>query len=63
MIVDKIKKLCRQKGIFISDMERDLKLGNGTIGKWAFVNPRSDNLKSVADYLGVSMDFLMSDGE
>lgn len=59
--LEKIRQLCKERGITIADLEKAVKLSNGAIGKWANSYPRADNLKSVADYLGVTTDELLSE--
>ncbi len=54
-----IKSLCEKKGITLARLERDLNFGNGTIAK-AGSNMRCDRLKQIADYFGVSMEYLMT---
>ena len=58
--VEIIKKLCREKGVSIAKLERDLNIGNGTITKSISNYMRSDRLKAIADYFGVSMEYLMT---
>lgn len=38
-------------------------MGNGTIGKWTKQSPRADNLYAVANYLSVSMEYLLTGEE
>ena len=33
-IADRIKEICAQKGTSMYKLEKQLNLGNGTIGKW-----------------------------
>lgn len=54
-----IKSLCEKKEITLARLERDLNFGNGTIAK-AGSNMRCDRLKQLADYFGVSMEYLMT---
>lgn len=61
--VDIIKELCGKKGISIAKLERDLGIGNGTIAKSSSNFMRSDRLKAIADYFGVSMEYLMTGEE
>ncbi len=61
MIYTKIERLCRIKGISIAKLERETGLGNATIRGWRTASPTVDKLKCVADYLGVSMDELLTD--
>lgn len=59
MILKNISSLCKEKGISIAKLEKEVGLGNGTIGKWAESSPKVDSLKSVADYFGVTVDSLI----
>lgn len=53
-------RLCRQRGISIAKLEREVGIGNGTIGKWGKSSPTVDSLKKVADHFGVSVDALLT---
>lgn len=55
---EKIVSLCREKGITVTYLETFLGFGNGTISKWKIVSPSVANLKKVADYFHVSLDYL-----
>ena len=55
---ERIKELCSKKKITIAKLERELGFGNGTIVKSASAM-RSDRLKAIADYFGVTMEYLM----
>ena len=59
MLLKKIKKLCDEKGINISTLERSLGFGNATIRGWATSSPTVEKLKKVADYFGVTVDELL----
>ena len=60
---DKIRKLAKEKGFSIPSIEEATGLSNGAISKWNISSPSVDNLKKVADFLGVTMEDLMSDTE
>lgn len=62
-IVDTIKALSNAKGMSITTLEQTVGLGNGTIGKWRKQSPSCDKLKLVADYLSVSVDYLLTGKE
>lgn len=62
-IVDIIKQLSNAQGISITTLEQTVGLGNGTIGKWRKQSPSCDKLKLVADYLSVSIDYLLTGKE
>ena len=58
-----IVELCKEKGIPIARLEKECGLGNATVKGWETGNPRVDTLKAVADYFGVSIDYLLRPGE
>ena len=60
-IADRIKEICAQKGTSMYKLEKQLKLGNGTIGKWGKNGrqPTYDKAVAVASALGVSADYLL----
>lgn len=59
LMVDRINALAKEKGISISKVEKTVGLSNGVIGKWIKQNPTCDKLKLVADFFGVSLDYLV----
>lgn len=61
MLLEKIKKLCADRGITIHRIEVDCKIGNGTISAWDKSRPQSDTLLKVAEYFGVSMEYLLKE--
>ena len=61
LIYNKIKELCREKGISVSSVERDAGLGNGAISKWNDVSPTVSNLQAVAKVLKVKVDTLLTE--
>ena len=61
MVYDNIIRLCQDRKIKVSRLEKELGLGNATIRGWATYNPRVDLLKKVADFFGVTIDELISD--
>ena len=62
MLIENITNLCKEKNITFAELERETGLGNGTIRRWDEMNPRVDRLKLVADYFGVTIDFLINGG-
>lgn len=59
MILANIRRLCAEKGLSISSLEKLSGLKNATICKWETSVPRVDTLKKVADALGVTVDDLL----
>ena len=60
MIFDKIKEICKEKGISITYLEKQAGLSNGAIGKWKDSSPTVDKLNAVAKVLKVKIDELIS---
>lgn len=60
MLFEKIIELCKQNNTNISEVERVLKFGNGTIRRWKVNQPTIGKLTLVADYFGVSLDYFTS---
>lgn len=60
MLLANITQHCKEKGISIAKLERETGISNGTIGRWDTSSPKVENLKSVADFFGVSMDSLLT---
>lgn len=58
MIVERIKKLCVERGTTLAEVERSVGLGNGVIRRWDELSPRTDNLMKVAEFFGVTLDSL-----
>lgn len=59
-ILNKIKELANLKQVSLAEIERQSGLSSGSITKWDKSSPSAEKLQSVADYLGVSMDYLLS---
>ena len=59
MIYDKIKEICKAKGVSVAQVERDAGLSNGAISKWNDVSPTVSNLQAVAKVLNCSVDDLL----
>lgn len=58
-IYQRIKDLANERHVSIAQVERDLGLSNGSMAKWDAHSPKSENLKSVANYFSVSTDFIL----
>ncbi len=61
MILEKIRKLCKEHGISLRALERELGIGNGVIARWETSMPRVDKLQAVADYFDCTIDSLVCD--
>lgn len=56
LIYNKIKEICKQKGISVTCLEKKAGLSNGAISKWNSSSPTADNLQAVAKILNVTLD-------
>lgn len=63
MIYENISNLCRNSGISISRLEKEMGFGNATIRGWTNSSPTVEKLKAVADYFGVTVDELLSESK
>lgn len=61
--VDRIKTICKDRKIAISRLEQSLGFSNGYIRNLKNGMLPADKLRSVADFLDVSFDFLMTGEE
>lgn len=59
MIYNNIKKICAEKGMSVSQLEKKAGLTNGSISKWNDHVPQADRLNAVAKVLKVKMEKLM----
>lgn len=59
MILENIKRLCKERNTSIFALEKALGIGNGVIGKWSKSSPTVAKLAAVADYFGVTVDELL----
>lgn len=58
-ITNKIKDLAIKKKITLAELEREVGISNGQIRKWNERSPKAENLEKVADYFGVTTDYLL----
>lgn len=57
-IVDRIKELCEAHHTTFAEVERRIGLSNGQIRRWDKASPKFENVEKVADYFGVSVEYL-----
>lgn len=56
IIVDSIKKLCKDKNITVSQLEKEIGLSQGLVSKWMNTTPSLDKIVDIADYFRVTLD-------
>lgn len=59
ILVNNIKKICKDKNISISILEKDLFMSPGLISRWTKTTPALDRVLEIANYLQVSLDTLI----
>ena len=57
---ERIKQLCREKGITIRKVETDLGLSNGYISKLDASDPSATKIQAIAAYLDTTIDYLIN---
>lgn len=58
-MLENIQRLCEQRNVTIAQLERDLGFGRGSVYKWDKNSPSIDKVQKVAEYFGVSTDYLL----
>ena len=61
MFKDRLKELRKNRGLTQLDFAREFKISNGAVGNWESGKriPDSDTLSKIADFFGVSVDYLL----
>ena len=60
---ERLESLRKEAEISQGKLEKELGFSNGLISKWKNSVPSHDKLKKLADYFGVSIDYLMTGEE
>lgn len=58
-LYEKIIKLCSERGIKKTELERACGLSQNSINKWSTQSPSADKVLRIAEYFGVSVDYLL----
>ena len=62
--IERLNLLCKEKGISISKMIKDLGMANGNVTNWnKGAVPKGETLNKIADYFTVSTDYLLGKTE
>lgn len=62
-VFERIENLRKSKGISQGKLEKELGFSNGSISKWKNSTPTPERLQKLADYFGVSMNYLLNGTE
>lgn len=57
---DRIKLLCKQKGVTVTGTEKELGFARGSLCKVDTNKPSMERVNKLADYFGVSVEYLMT---
>ncbi len=58
-IYERVQHLAKNQGLSVRELGNKLNIGPTTLYKWKKQTPKSDILIKVADYFGVSTDYLL----
>ncbi|MGN8883809.1 helix-turn-helix domain-containing protein [Ligilactobacillus salivarius] len=58
-VFDRVKELAKKQGISIVELEEKLGFGRNSLYSWKKKTPNGDRLSKVADYFGVTTDYLL----
>ncbi len=63
MLYERIKQCANERKISITNLEKALGFGNGTIGKWKTYMPSTTKIQKVADYFGKPIEYFLQGEE
>ncbi|MBC9704001.1 MAG: helix-turn-helix transcriptional regulator [Enterococcus sp.] len=58
-VLNRIKELAKERNLSLAELERRTGLSSGSITKWNKSAPSVDKLAKIADYFGVTTDYLL----
>lgn len=61
--IERVRDLCKKQGVKLSKMEKDLGFGNGYFNPKNAKSISSDRALQIAQYLGVSVEYLLTGEE
>lgn len=62
-VYERIENLRKSNGVSQGKLEKELGFSNGSISKWKNSMPKPERLQKIADYFGVTVDYLMTGEE
>lgn len=57
---ERMEELRKRKGVSHATLEKDLGFSNGSYSKWKNSTPNPERLQKLADYFGVTLEYLMT---
>lgn len=58
LLFDRVVELCKEKGISQRKLQEEMNMSMGSLSKWKTSTPNATLLQKVADYFGVTTDYL-----
>lgn len=58
-IVERVKRLCHEKGVSVAQMQRDLGFKKGGVYKWNEYRPSIPAVQKMSAYFGKSMSYIL----
>ena len=59
-LYENIKQVAKAKGYSINKLEQELGFARSYIGKFKTITPSAEKIQQIADFLGVSTDYLLA---
>lgn len=59
-VYERIEALRKSKNLSQGKLEKELGFSNGSVSKWKNSMPTPERLQKIADYFGVTVDYLMT---
>lgn len=59
-VFERIESLRKERKISQGNLEKELGFSNGSISKWKSSMPKPERLQKIAEYFGVTVDYLMT---
>lgn len=57
---ERVKELCKQHNVSMNKLEEQLGFGKGYISKLGTSKPNTENIRKIANYFAVSVDYLLT---
>ena len=62
-VYERIESLRKSTGLSQGKLEKELGFSNGSVSKWKTSTPTPERLQKLADFFGVTVDYLMNGKE
>ncbi len=62
-LYENVKEIAKSKGYSINKLEQELGFARSYIGKFKTITPSADKIQKIADFLGVSSEYLLTGNE